>query len=143
VLPELRAKLAIPSKPFAERLVVKAEKYHLTNNTTSFEVNAPTPGLAVLMEANVPQDIRAYVDGQSAPCLSVNYAFRGVFIEKPGRHVVKFAYWPRVLVPALWVGLVGLCGLLLSVWAWWRSPSEEAGTVPAEAMAPTCLTNSP
>ena len=138
VAPELRAQLASfsPKDP-AQRIVVKkAQNYRLTNNTTSFEINAPSAGLAVLMEANVPGDIRAFVDGRTAPCLTVNHAFRGVFIEQAGRHVVKFAYWPRVLGPALWVAGVGMIALLLSVWFWFRAGRRHYS--PVEMMTAEC-----
>ncbi|MEP6669100.1 MAG: hypothetical protein ABJF10_08110 [Chthoniobacter sp.] len=143
VLPELRARLPLPSKDAAQRVVTKAEKYRLTNNTTTFEINAPSPGMAVLSEFNPDGDILASVDGQPVPCLRANLVFRGVYIEKPGRHVVKFAYWPRLLGPALWIGAVGLVGLLVSIGYWFRVGVRRAGTVPAKTVSPTCLTNSP
>jgi len=119
----------------SERLVVKAERYHLTNNTTSFEIDAPSSGLAVLMEANIPGDIWATVDGVDTPCATVDYAFRGVMIDKPGRHVVKFGYWPAVLEPALWCGVAGLISLLMTVWLFVprRSRAPGIGMVPATA----------
>lgn len=107
--------------------VVAAANYHLTNNTTTFEIDAPTPGLAVLMEANVPGDILVSVDGQPAECLTVDYAFRGVVIDRPGRHVIQFRYWPAILEPALSLGAVGLACLLLSGWVLWRTRRPMAG----------------
>jgi len=118
-----------------ERLVVKAGNYHLTNNTTSFEIEAPSPGMAVLMEANIPGDIWATVDGVEAPCITVDYAFRGVLIDKPGHHVVKFGYWPAVLAPALWCGAAGFICLLLSLWLFAPRGPKASGTgmIPATA----------
>ncbi|HSI12978.1 MAG TPA: hypothetical protein VK961_13095 [Chthoniobacter sp.] len=126
------ASLHLPGKDPAQRLVEKAQSYHLTNNTTSFEVNAPSPGLAVLSEFNPAGDILAYVDGRPAPCLRVNLVFRGVYIEKPGRHTVKFAYWPHILGPALWMAAVGLVTLLGSIGLWWRAGKTVDGTLPAK-----------
>jgi hypothetical protein len=133
----------LPLKDLAQRVVNQARNYHVTNNTTSFEIDAPSAGLAVLMEANVPGDVRAFVDGHPSRCLTVNHAFRGVVIDGPGRHLVKFGYWPRVLGLSLWVGAMGFIGLLASVFTWFRARSPQGGTVPAKIMPPTCLTNSP
>ena len=67
--PDLREKLPLPPKELAQRVVVRAENYHLSNNTTSFEINAPSPGVAVLSEANPPGDVLAYVDGKPVAIL--------------------------------------------------------------------------
>jgi uncharacterized membrane protein YfhO len=38
----------------------------------------------------------------------VNHAFLGVKIPEAGVHTLRFAYWPRILTPALWISLAGL-----------------------------------
>ena len=131
---EDRPRTPIPDES-SERVVIKAGKYHLTNNTTSFEIEAASPGIAVLMEANIPGDIWVTVDGVESRCVMVDYAFRGVLIDKPGHHVVKFGYWPTVLEPALWCGATGLIALLLSAWlvAPRRKRDSGIGMVPATA----------
>lgn len=132
--PAARVRLPLPlHNDRSEHAAVPAKNYRLTNNTTSFEIDAPSPGLAVLMEANVPGDIQAFVDGQPAESLTVNHVFRGVVIEKPGRHIVQFRYWPAVLGPALSFGVVGFVCLLLSAWVLRRSQRVVAGTDPAGA----------
>jgi hypothetical protein len=140
---DLYAKMGVPPKTTGPSIVNAAQKYHLTNNTTAFEIDAPSAGVAVLMEANVPGDVQAYVDGQAARCFSVDHIFRGVAIERPGHHTVKFAYWPRALGPALWVAAVGGIALLISLWVLLRRHPATAGTVSAEIVSPTCLTTSP
>jgi hypothetical protein len=131
---EERSRTPLPEES-GERIVAKARNYHLTNNTTSFEIDAPSRGMAVLMEANISGDIWATVDGVAAPCTEVDYAFRGVLIDKPGHHVVRFGYWPAVLGPALQCAGVGLICLLLSVWllAPRRARGPGTGMVPANA----------
>ncbi len=138
--PDLRAHLSLPEKDFAQRIVAKAGNYRLTNNTTSFEIDAPSAGLATLMEANAPGEIQAFVDGQPVPCLTVDHVFRGVLIEKPGQHVVKFAYWPRALGPALWIAGVGLAALAASGWLMFRRLAivPVVGTLPADASVREC-----
>ena len=137
--PAARARLPLPMPANdRESTLVPARNYRLTNNTTTFEIEAPSPGLAVLMEANVPGDIQAFVDGQPAESLTVNHVFRGVVIDKPGRHVVHFRYWPAVLGPALSLSGVGLVGLLLSAGLLWRSQRAVAQAAPAEVTPKEC-----
>ena len=129
------ARPALPRVALENRAVVAAKNYRLTNNTTSFEIDAPTPGIAVLQETNAPGDLTVLVDGQPAKCLAVNHAFRGVFIEKAGPHVVKFAYRPAILNRALALGAAGLAGLIFSATLLLRRPRTTAvdGTIPAKA----------
>jgi hypothetical protein len=136
-----RARLKLPPKDFAQRLVQPAKNYRLTTNSTAFEIDAPTPGVAVLLETNSTNDIVASVDDQPALCLAMNHAFRGVFVSTPGRHVIKFEYWPAVLDRALNLALFGLIALAVSFWWWWRagrrmplvSATEAVAAAPATA----------
>jgi len=130
---DLRGRIPLPPRDFAHRVVQAATHYHLTNNTTSFEIDAAAPGMAVLMEANMQDDILATVDDEPVQSLPINHAFRGVLIEKPGHHVVKFEYWPLVFDRALSLALIGLVALLLSFWAWWRAGRATPGTPPIES----------
>jgi hypothetical protein len=133
VLPKTRAALPGLSGALADRKVVPATNYHLTQNTTSFEINAPSPGLAVLGEAWVPGDMFAFIDGIPAQVLRVNHAFRGVYIQNAGSHRVEFGYWPGVMSQSLWVFFSGLVCALATIWLWWRRTPAEAGTVPADS----------
>ena len=69
---------------------------------------------------------------------AVNHAFRGVFVPTPGRHVVKFEYWPAVLDRALNFALFGLIALAVSFWWWWRAGRRmpRVSAAEAEAAAP-------
>ncbi|MEI9897695.1 MAG: hypothetical protein WDN28_28515 [Chthoniobacter sp.] len=134
----LQALLRLPARDFAQRVVQPAHHYKLTNNTTSFEIEAPSAGVAVLMEANAPNDILAYVDDQPAMCVPVDHAFRGVRIDQPGHHVVKFEYWPAVLDSALNVAIVGLIVLALTLWWWRRTGQGVATAVSTESAPPEC-----
>ncbi len=127
-----RSRLPLPPADFAQRKIVNAHGYRLTQNSTTFEVDAPTAGVAVLGEAWLPGDIQATVDGEPAEVLRVDHAFRGVLIKQPGHHVVQFRYWPAVLDKALWMALIGALGLLGSVWLLYRRP----GPVKAAAVSP-------
>jgi hypothetical protein len=88
------------------RTVVAATKYRLTENTTSFDVHAPTPGVVVLNEAYWPGDFRAEANGQKLPILRMNHAMRGVRIDAPGDYHIVFR-----CVPAGFPRNMMLCGL--------------------------------
>lgn len=109
------ARPALPVVAPAARTVVPAKNYRLTNNSTSFEIEAPSAGVAVLLETNSPGDIEVLVNGQPAECLTVDHAFRGVFIPSAGHYSVRFTYWPTVLTEALWIAGVGVILLLLGI----------------------------
>jgi hypothetical protein len=93
---------------------VPARDYVLTTNTTTFAVDAPGPGVAVLTEAYVPGDFRVTVDGAAAKYFRVNHAFRGVTIPSAGRHVISYSYWPRHFTLSLLLAAVG--SMVLAGW---------------------------
>jgi hypothetical protein len=111
----------IPSD-LATRTTVPAANYHLTENTTSFTVHANGPGAIVLTEALWPGDIRAEVNGQPAPVVRVNHAFRGVAVDRAGDYRVTFRYWPRRFTRNLVLCGVGALLFVVSLgWALRRS----------------------
>jgi hypothetical protein len=118
LLPD-RVRLPLPARDFATRRIIPAHGYRLTQNSTTFEIDTPTPGLALLGEAWLPGDLEVLVDGRPAEVLRVNHAFRGVFLDQPGRHTVQFRYWPAVLDRALWLAALGLVALLGTIWLIW------------------------
>jgi hypothetical protein len=103
------------SKPSAAAQISPASNYRLTNNSTSFDIDSKSAGLAVLHETNVPGDIVAKVDGAEVPCLMVNGAFRGAWIPSAGRHRVEFTYAPRAWAKSLRVAGAGCSLVLLTV----------------------------
>jgi hypothetical protein len=117
------------SAELADRTVRPATGYRLTANTTTFVIDAPGPGLAVLTESFYRDDFQVTVDGRPAQYFRVNHAFKGVAIAGAGRHEITFAYWPEHFTLALVLGVAGL--LLLAAGAhllwhggWRRSPSD-------------------
>ena len=94
------------------RAVVPAGDYHLTENSTTFTIRAPTPGVAVLGDSFESGNWRVTLDGRRTGCFRVNHAFLGVAIPEAGVHTLRFEYWPRVLTPALWISLAGAVALL-------------------------------
>jgi hypothetical protein len=138
LLPD-RVLLPLPPRPFATRQIIPAHAYRLTQNSTTFEIEASAPGVAVLGEAWLPDDLQVLVDGRPAQVLRVNHAFRGVFVAQPGHHVVQFFYWPAALSPALWLAVIGFFGTVLSGWLLLRRPPAPAGTFPAKSPVRECL----
>jgi hypothetical protein len=102
------AKLTDASMPSSNRKVTPATDYVFTNNTTSFKINAPGPGVIVLTEAYVPEDFQVRLDGKPANYFRVNSAFKGLFVPKTGNYLVSYAYWPRYLTLSLWVAGAGI-----------------------------------
>ena len=109
---EPRATTAIPSE--SNRRVVPARDYRLTNNTTTFTVEAPSAGIAVLTEAYLAEDFIARINGVQTTYFRVNHAFRGVKIPAAGAYVISFSYWPRHFTASLWMAAAG--ALLLVGW---------------------------
>jgi hypothetical protein len=93
---------------------VPAHDYRLTNNTTSFTVDAPAPGVAVLTEAYVSGDFRVTLNGAPADYFRVNHAFRGVRIPAAGKYIVSYSYWPRHFTLSLVMAAIG--SLILVTW---------------------------
>jgi hypothetical protein len=98
-----------PQLPAAlgDRTVQAATDYKLTANKTTFTINAPGPGIAVLTEAYYEHDFHVTMDGKPVPYFRVNHAFKGVAIPTAGRHEITFAYWPLYTSLSLWLAAAG------------------------------------
>jgi hypothetical protein len=107
--------LARLSRDVATRTVNAATNYALTENTTSFHVQASGPGVVVLTEAWWPDSFRVEVDGHRQPVVRVNHAFKGVVIDTAGNHEVKFTYWPRKFLQMLMLSGIGSVLLVASL----------------------------
>jgi hypothetical protein len=100
------------------RLVVPATDYRLTNNTTTFTVEAPKAGVAVLSEQYYPDDFQVTVNGRAASYFRVNHAFRGVVLDGPGRYTIGFTYRPKVW--SLSLAMLAAGGVLLAGLVFWQ-----------------------
>ncbi len=100
----------------ASRTVVPAIDYSLTENTTSFDIDAPEPGLVVLTEAYWAGYPHAAVDGHLVPVVRINHAFEGVAVDSPGKHHVTFSYRPSNFYFMLGISAAGLALLAGSAW---------------------------
>jgi hypothetical protein len=107
--------LAALPRELANRVIVPATNYALTENTSAFDVRATGPGVVVLTETFWPGDFRAELNGRRTPVLRVNHAFKGVVIESAGDYHVIFRYVPRKFPHRLILCGVGAGLLALSL----------------------------
>jgi hypothetical protein len=80
-------------------------------NRVSLVTHSVGNSMLVLSENDYP-GWRAYIDGQPAEVLRVNYALRGVVIPA-GQHQVSFAYRPWSVMGGLLVSLLTATGLIV------------------------------
>jgi hypothetical protein len=71
-----------------------AKNYQLLPNSTAFDIHASAAGMVCLTEGQA-QDFIATANNESKKVLTVNRAFKGVYLDKPGDYHVKFTYRPR------------------------------------------------
>ncbi|HEX8897402.1 MAG TPA: hypothetical protein VF751_01790, partial [Chthoniobacterales bacterium] len=96
--------------------VEPAFAYKLSNNTTSFRVNAPKAGVIALGENYVAGDFDVTLNGKPAPYFRINEVFKGVIINQAGTYDVSVRYWPRGFTFVLLLfgtGMAALAGYLL------------------------------
>jgi hypothetical protein len=107
------------SPALRDRAVQSAQEYRMTGNTSSFVVEAPGPGVAVLTETYYPADFRVTLDDRPVAYFRVNHAFKAVAIPSGGRHTITFAYVPEHFALALGLALAGVIGLIGGgAWLW-------------------------
>ena len=75
-------------------IISPATNYLLSVNSTEFDVRAPAAGVVCLTEGQA-KDFTATANGESKEVLTVNRAFKGIYLDKPGNYHVKFTYRPR------------------------------------------------
>jgi len=84
-------------------------------NRVDVKTEAESPSILVLAENHYP-GWRAYVDGESAGVLRVDYNLRGVFVPA-GAHEVRFVYRPKSALIGLGVSLVTAAALAFAAFA--------------------------
>jgi len=114
----------------SDPIVVPATSYRLTNNTTSFVVEAPGPGIAYLGEANIPGDFIVTLNGRTVEYFPANHAFKGVLIPAAGTYVVAFSYWPARL---WWYLAISSASTVLLVLFMWRA-SKRFGSAASQTL---------
>ena len=110
----------------AGRIIRPARDYLFTANRTSFVVEAPAPGIAVLAETYYLDDFQVTVNGQPASYFRVNHAFRGIALPAAGTYAITYSYWPQYFTLSLWLCFAGALGLGLGALWLWRRPNQPA-----------------
>ena len=82
-----------------------ATNYHLLPNSTAFDIHAAKAGVVCLTEGQA-KDFTATANNEPKPVLTVNRAFKGIYLDAPGDYHIEFTYRPRHWRLA--------CGLFLS-----------------------------
>jgi hypothetical protein len=102
-------------EPHTNRVILAAQNYELTSNSTSFRVEAPSSGVVVLSEVNIPGDVHVQINHQSGKVFNVNHTFRGVEIPKAGDYEIIFTYRPKLWNVALMLSAGGHFIVLIMV----------------------------
>ncbi len=97
--------------PALETRRIRAGGYVLTPNSTTFDVEAPGPGVAILGEAFEPLDFVATLNGETVDYFQVNHVFKGVAIPVAGSWRIVFTYRPRLLFSSIAIALAGAAAL--------------------------------
>jgi hypothetical protein len=74
--------------------VATATHYELLPNSTAFDIHADSAGVACLTEGQA-RDFIATANGAVKPVLTVNRAFKGIYLDQPGEYHIQFTYRPK------------------------------------------------
>lgn len=83
-----------PLETTKQATLVPATNYRLLPNSTEFDVHAPSAGVVCLTEGQA-KDFTAKANHEPKEVLTVNRAFKGVYLDKPGDYHLEFIYRPR------------------------------------------------
>ena len=96
--------------------VSAATNYQLRANSTSFDIHAASAGVVCLTE-NQAHDFTATANGAPKAVLTVNRAFKGLYLDRPGNYHIEFTYRPghwRLALGLFWLA-AGLTAALAGV----------------------------
>ena len=77
-----------------EAAILPATNYSMLPNSTAFDVHATSAGVVCLIEGQA-KDFTATANGKPKAVLTVNRAFKGVYLDQPGDYHIEFIYRPR------------------------------------------------
>jgi hypothetical protein len=94
-------------------IILPATHYRLLQNSTSFDVHAPSAGVVCLTEGQA-KDFTATANLENKEVLTVNRAFKGIYLDKPGDYHVEFTYRPHLWRLACVIFWISIGGVLLA-----------------------------
>jgi len=74
--------------------ILPATNYRLLPNSTEFDIRAPSAGMVCLTEGQA-KDFTVLANNEPKKVLTVNRAFKGLYLDQPGDYHIKFIYRPR------------------------------------------------
>jgi hypothetical protein len=74
--------------------IIPATNYLLLPNSTAFDVHASSAGVVCLTEGQA-KDFTVKANNEPKEVLTVNRAFKAVYLDKPGDYHIEFTYRPR------------------------------------------------
>jgi hypothetical protein len=75
-------------------IISPATNYQLLPNSTVFDIHALSAGVVCLTEGQA-KDFTAKANNEPKEVLTVNRAFKGIYLNKPGDYHIEFIYRPR------------------------------------------------
>jgi uncharacterized membrane protein YfhO len=100
--------------------ILPAMHYRLLQNSTEFDIHAPSSGVVCLTEGQA-KDFTATANLENKKVLTVNRAFKGIYLDKPGDYHVNFTFRPRhwrLACFCFWMSIGGVLLLLLTSIRW-------------------------
>jgi len=94
-------------------IILPATNYQLLPNSTAFDVHAPFAGVVCLTEGQ-GKDFTVKANNELREVLTVNRAFKGVYLNKPGDYHIEFIYRPRnwsLACACFWISVGGIIAL--------------------------------
>ena len=90
-------------------IIISAANYRLLPNSTAFDVHAPSGGVVCLTEGQA-KDFTVTANNELKEVLTVNRAFKGVYLDKPGDYHIEFIYRPRYWRLSCCLFWISACG---------------------------------
>ena len=112
--------------------ISSATNYRLLPNSTEFDVHAPAAGVVCLTEGQA-RDFTAKANNEPKEVLTVNRAFKGVYLDKPGDYNIKFTYRPRhwqLACTLFWISTGAVLALVTAdfIRTWIRKKPDDLNT---------------
>lgn len=95
------------------RVIIPAENYILTNNSTTFTIKTPKEGIVVLTETYEDKNFRVSINGNRVDYFRVNHAFKGIKLNRGGTYKITFSYWPQSVTFLLYLFAIG-CFMMIT-----------------------------
>jgi hypothetical protein len=96
-------------------VIAPATHFRLSPNATEFDIHASSAGVVCLTEGQA-KDFTAVANNQPKAVLTVNRAFKGIYLDQPGDYHVQFTYRPRhwrLSCALFWIAAAGIIVLAM------------------------------